>query len=109
MEEGLRVLEEAELDEIKRDILRALSKANNPLFKKLSENQKLKTLDPSSEKDMKELTTLKHNTDLALSISYGIIEQHGGRIEVDSQVKEGANFKIYLPLKTENKNESPVS
>ena len=48
-------------------------------------------------------------TGLGLSISYGIIEQHGGRIEVDSQVKEGANFKIYLPLRTENKNESPMS
>lgn len=37
-------------------------------------------------------------TGLGLSISYSIIEQHGGRIEVDSRVNEGTRFSIYLPV-----------
>ena len=36
-------------------------------------------------------------TGLGLSISHGIIENHGGRIEVNSQEGEGAEFLIYLP------------
>ena len=38
-------------------------------------------------------------TGLGLSISYSIIEQHGGRIEVDSQLNRGTCFRIFLPLK----------
>ena len=36
-------------------------------------------------------------TGLGLSISLGIIEEHGGCIEVDSTEGKGANFYIYLP------------
>lgn len=36
-------------------------------------------------------------TGLGLSISYGIIEKHGGRIDVESAVGEGTTFKIYIP------------
>jgi two-component system NtrC family sensor kinase len=35
---------------------------------------------------------------LGLSISYGIIERHGGKIEVQSNVSEGTTFTIKLPL-----------
>jgi two-component system NtrC family sensor kinase len=35
---------------------------------------------------------------LGLSISYGIIERHGGKIEVQSDVREGTTFTIKLPL-----------
>lgn len=38
-------------------------------------------------------------TGLGLSISYSIIEQHGGRIEVDSQLNRGTCFRVFLPLK----------
>ena len=37
-------------------------------------------------------------TGLGLSICYGIIAEHRGRIEVESQVGVGSNFKVYLPL-----------
>lgn len=37
-------------------------------------------------------------TGLGLSISYKIIEQHGGRISVDSTVGKGTKFTIVLPL-----------
>ena len=40
-------------------------------------------------------------TGLGLSVSYGIIESHGGEIEVDSTVDVGTTFTIRLPLDQE--------
>ena len=37
-------------------------------------------------------------TGLGLSICYGIIEAHGGRIEVESRVNEGTTFRVILPV-----------
>ncbi|MBT0963737.1 ATP-binding protein [Denitromonas iodatirespirans] len=37
-------------------------------------------------------------TGLGLSVSYSIIERHGGRITVDSTVGEGSEFRIWLPV-----------
>jgi two-component system NtrC family sensor kinase len=36
-------------------------------------------------------------TGLGLSICYGIITDHRGRLEVESQIGVGSNFKVYLP------------
>jgi signal transduction histidine kinase len=41
-------------------------------------------------------------TGLGLSISYGIISDHGGYIEVESEVGQGSCFKIWLPVDREN-------
>ena len=37
-------------------------------------------------------------TGLGLSVAYGIVEEHRGRIEVESQIGVGTNFKVFLPI-----------
>jgi nitrogen-specific signal transduction histidine kinase len=43
-------------------------------------------------------TTKDFGTGLGLSVVHGIIEEHGGRIEVESEVAKGTAFHIFLPL-----------
>jgi PAS domain S-box-containing protein len=43
-------------------------------------------------------TTKAGGTGLGLSISYGIIKEHGGTLEVESEVGKGATFTIGLPV-----------
>lgn len=38
-------------------------------------------------------------TGLGLSISFGIVERHGGSIEVETRQNEGTTFKVKLPVK----------
>lgn len=40
-------------------------------------------------------------TGLGLSLSYGIVKKHGGRIEVESEVGKGTSFTIHLPVHPE--------
>ena len=46
-------------------------------------------------------------TGLGLSMAYGTIEEHGGRIHVESQPGQGSTFTIYLPQRQEAINMPP--
>jgi two-component system NtrC family sensor kinase len=43
-------------------------------------------------------TTKSNGTGLGLAISYGIVERHGGTIEVSSQSGQGTTFVVKLPV-----------
>lgn len=58
----------------------------------ISEDDKHKIFDPF-------FTTKESGTGLGLSISYGIIEQHGGTINVESETGKGTIFIVLLPIK----------
>jgi signal transduction histidine kinase len=40
----------------------------------------------------------RRGTGLGLSVTYGIIQEHAGKIEVDSRVGEGTTFVVEFPL-----------
>ncbi|MGE7602185.1 PAS domain S-box protein [Peribacillus sp. NPDC097675] len=44
-------------------------------------------------------TTKERGTGLGLMVSYKIIEEHNGYIEVESEVDKGTSFHIFLPLR----------
>ncbi|WP_114974110.1 response regulator [Rhodoferax ferrireducens] len=41
-------------------------------------------------------------TGLGLSLSYGIVRKHGGRIEVRSELNKGSSFTVHLPVNPAN-------
>jgi signal transduction histidine kinase/CheY-like chemotaxis protein len=43
-------------------------------------------------------TTRPEGTGLGLTVSYSIVEQHGGRIKVESHVDVGSTFTVVLPI-----------
>ncbi len=46
-------------------------------------------------------------TGLGLSVSYGIIKNHGGDIAVESEIDKGSTFTITLPVPSKNKGIIP--
>lgn len=53
----------------------------------------------------------EHGTGLGLAVSLGIIQSHGGKIEVESAINVGTRFIIRLPVRTaeQTKVNQPVS
>ena len=47
-------------------------------------------------------TTKGHGTGLGLAVVWGIVQEHGGSIRVDSRVGRGSAFTILLPVTTAN-------
>ncbi|MBI5016266.1 MAG: HAMP domain-containing protein [Deltaproteobacteria bacterium] len=54
-------------------------------------------------------TTKSKGTGLGLSVSYGIVENHGGAIEVQSSKGEGTTFTVRLPVAPDEGAEAPES
>jgi two-component system NtrC family sensor kinase len=50
-----------------------------------------------------------HGTGLGLSVSYGIIERHGGTIWVQSKVGKGSTFKVWLPVEEQSVRDEDIS
>ena len=45
-------------------------------------------------------STRPDGSGLGLAISYQIIHEHGGFIDLESEVGKGTSFRVHLPLKT---------
>jgi signal transduction histidine kinase len=48
-------------------------------------------------------TTKEYGTGIGLSFAQQIVEEHGGRIQVKSEVSKGSEFIIYLPCAKQKK------
>lgn len=55
-------------------------------------------------------TTRSEGTGLGLSLANGIVQSHGGRIEISSAAQKGTQFKVWLPIAGPQKDkQNPVA
>ena len=54
-------------------------------------------------------TTKKAGTGLGLAVIYGIVQQHGGTIAVESKIAQGSRFTVVLPLPKSEKTKQGES
>jgi signal transduction histidine kinase len=45
---------------------------------------------------------------LGLSYVKGVLEMHGGTVDVVSELKKGSTFTIHIPIEHEKENKNPV-
>jgi two-component system phosphate regulon sensor histidine kinase PhoR len=45
---------------------------------------------------------------LGLSYVKGVLEMHGGTVDVDSDIKKGSTFTIHIPIEHEKENKNPI-
>jgi PAS domain S-box-containing protein len=54
-------------------------------------------------------TTKSNGTGLGLTVAHGIIQEHGGMIDVESRVGQGTVFHIFFPLQTKAAIDTPLT
>ena len=59
-------------------------------------------LDPEQKRKIFDLmyTTKPYGFGIGLTVVKGIVEDHGGRIEVSNPPSHGTAFSVYLPIRT---------
>lgn len=69
-----------------------------------------KGIEPENKKHLFEpfFTTkpMGAGTGLGLSVSYAIVDKHGGRIDVESEVGKGTTFRVWLPVQQNQEAEN---
>lgn len=56
-----------------------------------------KIFEPFRQVGRDQMTEKAHGTGLGLTLAKSNVERHGGRIEVDSELGNGATFRVFLP------------
>lgn len=102
MPTGGRLLISTSLVSMERQFLHAHGVAHPGMYGMIRVRDSGIGMDPKTRERMFEpfFTTKEvgKETGLGLSIAYGIIKQHNGCIDADSEFSRGTTFRIYLPI-----------